>query len=222
MGQFLIFKKRNEAGRGWVGLAFENLRAGWFQKYRKTVLNFVTGDWTSNSFSLAVKRASSPPLRHSSSVVPQNPHPMVVQHRLEREFQQIYPNNVNLMKLDLGVEARDTKHQLRDLIDKARTTLVGNRNQLHQLQCIGMGRVRFGSTQWYKFQVEFGKIHVGVLYSDDVVSWKKFRKPRTIWVSLPFAVISLLLDKGVAAIKLGWKEYMQQLVLPTSMVGNLR
>ncbi|KAM1264468.1 hypothetical protein ACFX2J_034271 [Malus domestica] len=125
---------------------------------------------------------------------------MVVQHRLEREFQQIYPNNVNLMKLVSRIEKIQQElstleyqcHELlsakQDLIDKARTTLVGNRNQLHQLQCIGMGRVQFGSTQWYKFQVEFGKIHVGVLYSDDVVSWKKFRKPRTIWVFINLQV----------------------------------
>ncbi|KAM1824471.1 hypothetical protein ACFX13_024054 [Malus domestica] len=66
-----------------------------------------------------------------------------------------------------------------DLIDKAMTTLVGNINQLHQLQCIGVGRVRIGSAQRYEIRVGFRKIHVGVLYSDDVASWKKFRKPKT-------------------------------------------
>ncbi|KAK4741488.1 hypothetical protein SAY87_025076 [Trapa incisa] len=38
----------------------------------------------------------------------------VVQHRLEREFQQTYPDN--------------------DLIDKAQRTLVGNRKMIHKMQ----------------------------------------------------------------------------------------
>ncbi|KAB2608920.1 hypothetical protein D8674_012088 [Pyrus ussuriensis x Pyrus communis] len=114
-------------------------------------------------------RQSSPPFRHSPSVVPQNPPPTVVQHRPEREFQEIYPDNANPRKLvsrikKIQEELSTLEDQykigklqflilifgfwvLKDLIDKARTTLVGNRNQLHQLQCIGVGRVRFGSAQ---------------------------------------------------------------------------
>lgn len=45
-------------------------------------------------------------------------------------------------------------------------------------------RVRFGSAQRYEFRVGFGKIPVGVLFSDDVSSWKKFRQPRTHFGSL--------------------------------------
>ncbi|KAM0967903.1 hypothetical protein ACFX2I_016283 [Malus domestica] len=44
---------------------------------------------------------------------------------------------------------------------------------------LDVDRVRFGSAQRYEFRVGFGKIHVAVLFSDDVASWKKFRKPRT-------------------------------------------
>ena len=45
-------------------------------------------------------------------------------------------------------------------------------------------KVRFGSAQRYEFRIGFGKSHVVVLFSDDVVSWRKFRKPRTHFASL--------------------------------------
>ncbi|CAN6722021.1 unnamed protein product [Malus baccata var. baccata] len=70
----------------------------------------------------------------------------VVQHRLEREFQQIYPDNANPMKLvsrikkiqeelsTLEDQCRELLSAKQDLIDKARTTLVGNRNQLQRME----------------------------------------------------------------------------------------
>ncbi|KAM0967979.1 hypothetical protein ACFX13_016716 [Malus domestica] len=70
----------------------------------------------------------------------------VVQHRLEREFQQIYPDNANPMKLvsrikkiqeelsTLEDHCRQLLSAKQDLIDKARTTLVGNRNQLQRME----------------------------------------------------------------------------------------
>ncbi|XP_068340346.1 uncharacterized protein [Pyrus communis] len=70
----------------------------------------------------------------------------VVHHRLEREFQQIYPDNANPMKLvsrikkiqeelsTLEDHCRQLLSAKQDLIDKARTTLVGNRNQLQRME----------------------------------------------------------------------------------------
>ncbi|KAL0016581.1 hypothetical protein SO802_003650 [Lithocarpus litseifolius] len=70
----------------------------------------------------------------------------VVQHRLEKEFQQVYPDNANPMKLvsrikkvqeDLLIlkeQCRELLTAKQDLIDKARTTLVGNRTLLQQMQ----------------------------------------------------------------------------------------
>ncbi|KAE8687484.1 putative monogalactosyldiacylglycerol synthase [Hibiscus syriacus] len=49
---------------------------------------------------------------------------LVVQYKLEKEFQQIYPDNANPMKLDL--------------IDKARTVLVGNRNLVRMQASMGI------------------------------------------------------------------------------------
>ncbi|XP_059461530.1 uncharacterized protein LOC132190528 [Corylus avellana] len=70
----------------------------------------------------------------------------VVQHRLEKEFQQVYPDKANPMKLvsrmkkiqeDL-LTLKEQCHELlaakQDLIDKARTTLVGNRSLLQRMQ----------------------------------------------------------------------------------------
>ncbi|GMY29134.1 spindle and kinetochore-associated protein 2 [Fagus crenata] len=70
----------------------------------------------------------------------------VVQHRLEKEFQQVYPENANPMKLvsrikkvqedllNLKEQCRELLKAKQDLIDKARTTLVGNRTLLQQMQ----------------------------------------------------------------------------------------
>nr|DAD27507.1 TPA_asm: hypothetical protein HUJ06_028975 [Nelumbo nucifera] len=70
----------------------------------------------------------------------------VVQHRLEKEFQNIYPENANPMNLVSRVkkiqdELSSLKDQCRellaakqDLIDQARTTLVGNRSLLQRMQ----------------------------------------------------------------------------------------
>ncbi|KAL6216018.1 hypothetical protein ACLB2K_009245 [Fragaria x ananassa] len=69
-----------------------------------------------------------------------------VQHRLDKEFQQIYPQNANPMKLvsrikkiqqDLSTLEDQCRHLLtakQDLIDKARTTLVGNRNLVQRME----------------------------------------------------------------------------------------
>ncbi|XP_050367015.1 uncharacterized protein LOC126785385 [Argentina anserina] len=46
------------------------------------------------------------------------------------------------------------------------------------------GKVSFGSAQRYEFRIGLGKAHVVVLFSDDVTSWRKFRKPRTHFGSL--------------------------------------
>ncbi|XP_058203553.1 uncharacterized protein LOC131317887 [Rhododendron vialii] len=70
----------------------------------------------------------------------------VVQHKLEKEFQQIYPDHANPMKLvsrikkvqeDLSAlqeQCRELLAAKQDLIDKARTTLVGNISSLQRLQ----------------------------------------------------------------------------------------
>ncbi|KAA3458079.1 spindle and kinetochore-associated protein 2 [Gossypium australe] len=71
---------------------------------------------------------------------------LVVQYRLEKEFQQIYPDNANPMKLvsrikkiqeelsSLTEQCRELLSAKQDLIDKARTILVGNRNLLQRMQ----------------------------------------------------------------------------------------
>uniref|UniRef100_A0A5B7A0S9 Protein FAM33A n=1 Tax=Davidia involucrata TaxID=16924 RepID=A0A5B7A0S9_DAVIN len=70
----------------------------------------------------------------------------VVQHRLEKEFQQVYPDNANPMKLvsrikkiqedlsSLKEQCRELLTAKQDLIDKARMTIVGNRSLLQRLQ----------------------------------------------------------------------------------------
>ncbi|KAK6927674.1 Ska2, N-terminal [Dillenia turbinata] len=70
----------------------------------------------------------------------------VIQQRLDREFQQIYPNSANPMKLlsrikriqeeipSLKVQCRELLAAKQDLIDKARTTLLGNRTMLLRMQ----------------------------------------------------------------------------------------
>ncbi|KAL5559627.1 hypothetical protein UlMin_035838 [Ulmus minor] len=70
----------------------------------------------------------------------------VVQHKLEREFQQIYPENANPMKLvsrmkKIQEDILGLKEQCRvllsakqDLIDKARAVLVGNRSSVQRMQ----------------------------------------------------------------------------------------
>ncbi|XVE53509.1 hypothetical protein DITRI_Ditri03aG0009000 [Diplodiscus trichospermus] len=80
---------------------------------------------------------------------------LVVQYRLEKEFQQIYPDNANPMKLvsrikkiqeelsSLTEQCRELLSAKQDLIDKARTTLVGNRNLLQRMQAsTGIPRTR--------------------------------------------------------------------------------
>ncbi|OMO61561.1 hypothetical protein CCACVL1_23433 [Corchorus capsularis] len=71
---------------------------------------------------------------------------LVVQYRLEKEFQQIYPDNANPMKLvsrikkiqeelsSLTEQCRELLSAKQDLIDKASTTLVGNRNLIQRMQ----------------------------------------------------------------------------------------
>ncbi|KAH7841743.1 hypothetical protein Vadar_033706 [Vaccinium darrowii] len=70
----------------------------------------------------------------------------MVQHKLEKEFQQIYPDHANPMKLvsrikkvqedllSLQKQCRELLAAKQDLIDKARTTLVGNVSSLQRLQ----------------------------------------------------------------------------------------
>ncbi|PQQ20991.1 spindle and kinetochore-associated protein 2 [Prunus yedoensis var. nudiflora] len=65
----------------------------------------------------------------------------VVQHRLEREFQQIYPENANPMKLvsrikKIQEELSNLEEQCRELLSakQARTTLVGNRNLVQRME----------------------------------------------------------------------------------------
>ncbi|XP_042039328.1 uncharacterized protein LOC121785053 isoform X2 [Salvia splendens] len=69
-----------------------------------------------------------------------------VQNKLHKEFQQVYPDHANPMKLverlkkieeemsSLKDECRELLAAKQDLIDKARTVLVGNRTMLHKLQ----------------------------------------------------------------------------------------
>ncbi|KAG9455819.1 hypothetical protein H6P81_000327 [Aristolochia fimbriata] len=70
----------------------------------------------------------------------------LVQHCLEKEFNQVYPENVNPLKLVsrisriqadlllLKEQSRTLLAAKQDLIDKARTNLVRNRSLLHRLQ----------------------------------------------------------------------------------------
>ncbi|KAJ9167631.1 hypothetical protein P3X46_019248 [Hevea brasiliensis] len=69
----------------------------------------------------------------------------LVQLKLEKEFQQVYPDNANPMKLSnrikkmqddlttLKEQCRELLSAKQDLIDKARTTLVGNRSLLQRM-----------------------------------------------------------------------------------------
>ncbi|KAK6158756.1 hypothetical protein DH2020_006070 [Rehmannia glutinosa] len=69
-----------------------------------------------------------------------------VHNKLHKEFQQVYPDHANPMRLvgrlkKIEEEMSSLKDQCRellaakqDLIDKARTLLVGNRTQLQRLQ----------------------------------------------------------------------------------------
>ncbi|XXG51768.1 hypothetical protein AAC387_Pa03g0265 [Persea americana] len=70
----------------------------------------------------------------------------IVQHRLQKEFQHIYPDNANPCKLvsrikkiqddlsSLKEQCRELLAAKQDLIDKARITLVGNRSLLQRMQ----------------------------------------------------------------------------------------
>ncbi|XP_044464635.1 uncharacterized protein LOC123195096 isoform X1 [Mangifera indica] len=72
----------------------------------------------------------------------------MIQYKLEKEFQQVYPehNQANPMKLvsrikkvqeDLSTlkeQCRELLAAKQDLIDKARTTLVGNRSLVQKMQ----------------------------------------------------------------------------------------
>ncbi|KAJ0431557.1 putative spindle and kinetochore-associated protein [Helianthus annuus] len=70
----------------------------------------------------------------------------IVQNRLDKEFREIYPDNANPMKLvarikkiqdelpSLKEQCRELLSAKQDLIDKARTTIVGNRASLQRLQ----------------------------------------------------------------------------------------
>ncbi|KAJ7966307.1 spindle and kinetochore-associated protein 2 [Quillaja saponaria] len=70
----------------------------------------------------------------------------VVHYKLEREFQQIYPDNANPMKLvsrikkiqddvsTLKEQCRELLEAKQDLIDEAQTTLIGNKNLVQRMQ----------------------------------------------------------------------------------------
>ncbi|RDX95260.1 hypothetical protein CR513_22247, partial [Mucuna pruriens] len=70
----------------------------------------------------------------------------MVHHRLEKEFQQVYPDNANPMKLVFRIKKvqediatlKGQCHELlaakQDLIDKAQRILVENRNSVRRMQ----------------------------------------------------------------------------------------
>ncbi|XP_030544166.1 uncharacterized protein LOC115750757 isoform X1 [Rhodamnia argentea] len=70
----------------------------------------------------------------------------VIHHRLEREFHQVYPDNANPLKLvsrikkvlddvsSLKDQCQELLAAKQELIDQARTTLVGNRSLLRKMQ----------------------------------------------------------------------------------------
>ncbi|KAF1885559.1 hypothetical protein Lal_00039390 [Lupinus albus] len=70
----------------------------------------------------------------------------MLKHRLEKEFENVYPENANPMKLvsrikkiqdDILILTGQCHHLLaakQDLIDKAQTVLLENRNLLHRMQ----------------------------------------------------------------------------------------
>ncbi|KAK9947163.1 hypothetical protein M0R45_012597 [Rubus argutus] len=74
-------------------------------------------------------------------------------------------------------------HILQDVLKQIS---VKHRWDLHSIRVsrLDSAKVRFGSAQRYEFRIGFGKSHVVVLFSDDVASWRKFRKPRTHFGSL--------------------------------------
>lgn len=92
----------------------------------------------------------------------------LVQLKLEREFQQIYPDNANPVKLvnrikkvqgDLTVlkdQCQELLAAKQDLIDKARTVLVGNRNLIQRME-VSIGVDVTGDTEDPAF-VNFNQI----------------------------------------------------------------
>ncbi|KAF4358575.1 uncharacterized protein LOC115707719 [Cannabis sativa] len=70
----------------------------------------------------------------------------LVQLKLDKEFQQTYPENANPMKIvsrikklqedlfTLKDQCRELLSAKQDLIDKARTVIVGNRNSIQRMQ----------------------------------------------------------------------------------------
>lgn len=89
----------------------------------------------------------------------------VVHNRLEREFQQIYPDNANPMKLVSRIKRiqedvsllKEQCHELlvakQDLIDKAQEILVGNRNLLQRMQTyVGMPQTYEDDTAFTNFK----------------------------------------------------------------------
>ncbi|KAI4389730.1 hypothetical protein MLD38_001927 [Melastoma candidum] len=69
-----------------------------------------------------------------------------IHYKLDKEFRSLYPDNANPIRLvsrikkirdDLSIvkdQCQELLSAKQDLIDKARTTLVGNRNLLHRIQ----------------------------------------------------------------------------------------
>ncbi|KAF4386265.1 hypothetical protein G4B88_003482 [Cannabis sativa] len=70
----------------------------------------------------------------------------LIQLKLDKEFQQTYPENANPMKIvsrikklqedlfTLKDQCRELLSAKQDLIDKARTVIVGNRNSIQRMQ----------------------------------------------------------------------------------------
>lgn len=63
--------------------------------------------------------------------------------------------------------------------------------ELDYLKVSGLEKLRFGTSHRYEFRVGIGKSHYSAKFSDEVSSWKKFRRPRTDLGSLVDEVRSL-------------------------------
>ncbi|KAJ7966308.1 spindle and kinetochore-associated protein 2 [Quillaja saponaria] len=124
----------------------------------------------------------------------------VVHYKLEREFQQIYPDNANPMKLvsrikkiqddvsTLKEQCRELLEAKQDLIDEAQTTLIGNKNLVQRMQA-SLG-IPFTGEDDIAF-TNFKQI---------IEEWRVQVRSRTVWICWKGATHSL----GLGGEEEGW------------------
>lgn len=79
-------------------------------------------------------------------------------------------------------------------------------------------KLRFGSANRFEFRIGLGKIQLSAKFSDDVASWKKFRKPSNEFGSLlnditSFTVLDTFKVEGPFELRVGASEH-PKLLLP--------